>query len=162
MRMEKEFDVERPRSDAAALLAADEVLCELFPDTKTEIVERKGNRKTIQSHYTALGREGVATFHFDFEPGGDVRFEKVCDGRVWRELRGAVTLTERKARTRVRIELTGRTKMLVPEFTIKAPMQDQLEQMAKALKRRLGAKRTGAAADASRKSPPSDATKPTG
>ena len=142
MRMEKEFDVERPRAEAAALLADDEVLCELFPDTKTEIVERKARRRTVKSYYTALGREGVATFHFDFEPGGDVRFEKVCDGRVWRELRGAVTLSERKTRTRVRIELEGRTRALVPEFTIKGPMQDQLEQMAKGLKRRLSASAT--------------------
>src|SRR5262249_54345432 len=100
VRMEKEFDVERKRSEAAAALADDDLLGELFPDTRTEIVERKGRRKTIKSHYTALGREGVATFHFDFEPGGDLHFEKVCDGRVWRELRGAVTLTEHKTRTR--------------------------------------------------------------
>lgn len=140
MRMEKEFDVARSRAEAAALLADDAVLCELFPDTKTEIVARKASRKTIASHYTALGREGTATFHFDFAPGGDVTFEKVCDGRVWRELRGAVTLTERKDKTRVRIELEGRTKTLVPEFTIRGPMQEQLEQMAKALRRRLTAK----------------------
>jgi len=140
VRMEKEFDVARPRAEAASMLGDDAVLCELFPDTKTEIVARKGRRKTIESHYTALGREGVATFHFDFDPGGDVRFEKVCDGRIWRELHGAVTLVERKDKTRVRIELEGRTKALVPEFTIRGPMQDQLEQMAKALKRRLGAK----------------------
>lgn len=140
MRMEKEFDVARPRAEAAALLADDAVLADLFPDTQTEIVSRKGNRRTIESHYTALGREGVATFHFDFEPSGDVRFEKVCDGRIWRELAGTVTLVERKGKTRVRIELEGRTKTLVPEFTIRGPMQDQLEQMAKALKKRLGAK----------------------
>ena len=101
---------------------------------------RKGQRKTIESHYTALGREGVATFHFDYEPGGDVSFEKVCDGRIWRELRGAVTLTERKQKTRVRIELEGRTKALIPEFTIRGPMQDQLDQMAKALRKRFTAK----------------------
>jgi hypothetical protein len=138
--MEKAFDVDRPRSDAAALLADDEVLCALFPDSKTEIVSRSAQRKTVKSHYTALGRAGVATFHFDFQPTGDVRFEKVCDGRVWRELRGAVTLVERKDKTRVQIELEGRTKALVPEFTIRGPMQDQLEQMAKVLKRRLSAK----------------------
>lgn len=140
MRMEKEFDVPRPRAEAAQLLADDAVLGDLFPDTQTEIVARKGSRKTIESHYTALGREGVATFHFDFQPSGDVRFEKVCDGRIWRELQGSVTLVERKDKTRVRIELEGRTKALVPEFTIRGPMQDQLEQMAKALRRRLGAK----------------------
>jgi hypothetical protein len=140
MRMEKEFDVDRPRAEAAALLADDGVLQDLFPDTQTEIVARKKNRKTIASHYTALGREGVATFHFDYGPSGDVSFEKVCDGRVWRELRGTVTLSERKSRTRVRIELEGRTKTLVPEFTIRGPMQDQLEQMAAELRRRLGSK----------------------
>lgn len=140
MRMEKEFDVDRPRAEAAALLADDAVLCELFPETRTEIVGRKGARKTIASHYTALGREGTATFHFDYAPDGDVQFEKVCDGRVWKELRGAVKLVERKDRTRVRIELEGRTKALVPEFTIRGPMQEQLEQMAKALRRRLSGK----------------------
>jgi hypothetical protein len=138
--MEKEFDVDRPRSEAAALLADDAVLCELFPDTVTEIVDREGSRKTIQSHYTALGREGTATFHFDYQPDGDVRFEKVCDGRVWRELHGSVTLIERTAKTRVRVELEGRTKALVPEFTIRGPMQAQLDQMAQALRRRLAAK----------------------
>lgn len=140
MRMEKEFDVERPKTEAAELLADEAVLCDLFPDSTTEIVARKGQRKTIASHYTALGREGVATFHFDYDPGGDIHFEKVCDGRIWRELRGAVTLTERKTKTRVRIELEGRTKALVPEFTIRGPMQDQLDQMAKALRKRLGAR----------------------
>jgi len=138
--MEKEFDVDRPRAEAAALLADDAVLCALFPETRTEIVGRRGARKTIASHYTALGREGTATFHFDYAPEGDVRFEKVCDGRVWKELRGAVTLVERKQKTRVRIELEGRTKALVPEFTIRGPMQEQLEQMAKALRRRLSEK----------------------
>lgn len=140
MRMEKEFDVDRPRAEAVALLADEGVLTDLFPDSTTEIVARKGQRKTIESHYTALGREGVATFHFDYEPDGDVSFEKVCDGRIWRELRGVVTLTERKQKTRVRIELEGRTKALVPEFTIRGPMQDQLEQMAKALRKRFTAK----------------------
>jgi len=140
VRMEKEFDVDRPRAEAAALLADDEMLCALFPDTQTEIVGREGSRKTIESHYTALGREGVATFHFDFAPDGGVRFEKVCDGRVWKELRGAVTLSDRRQGTRVRIELEGRTKALVPEFTIRGPMQDQLDQMARALKRRLAGK----------------------
>ena len=140
MRMEKEFDVDRPRAEAVALLAHEGVLTELFPDSTTEIVARKGQRKTIESHYTALGREGVATFHFDYEPDGDVSFEKVCDGRIWRELRGVVTLTERKQKTRVRIELEGRTKALVPEFTIRGPMQDQLDQMAKALRKRFTAK----------------------
>jgi hypothetical protein len=39
--------------------------------------------------------------------------------------------------TRVRIEMDGRTKPLVPEFTIRSAMKDQLEQMANALRERL-------------------------
>ena len=67
-----------------------------------------------------------------------MRFEKECDGNVWRELSGTLCFQERGAqKTRVRIEMNGRTKPLVPEFTIRGPMQQQLDQMAKALRTRL-------------------------
>jgi hypothetical protein len=33
--------------------------------------------------------------------------------------------------------MDGRTKTFVPEFTIKGAMQDQLDQMARALRERL-------------------------
>lgn len=137
MRMEKQFDVKRSRDEASKLLASDETLTDLFPDARTEIVERSERRRTTRTHYRALGREGLATFHFDLEPDGNIHFEKVCDGKVWRELQGAVTLEPHGKGTRVRIELEGRTRALVPEFTIRAPMQDQIDQMAKALRRRL-------------------------
>jgi hypothetical protein len=137
MRMEKEFVVAPPRARAVAAAREDETLVHLFPDTKTEIIESRKNRKTTRSHYRALGREGVATFHFCFEDDGSIRFEKVCDGNVWRQLEGVVRFEEKGERTRVRIEMEGRTKTLVPEFTIKGPMQDQLAQMAEALKRRI-------------------------
>jgi carbon monoxide dehydrogenase subunit G len=142
--IEKQFDVKRPRAEAAKVLADDDTLVSLFPDTDTEIVERKGSRRTTRSRYRALGREGVATFHFDVSGDGNVRFEKVCDGRVWKELRGVVTFEERGQGTRVRIEMEGRTKALVPEFTIRGPMQEQIEQMANALREKLrGAKKPG-------------------
>jgi hypothetical protein len=135
--MEKEFVVAPPREQAVATAQEDETLVHLFPDTRTEIVESRGNRKTARSHYTALGREGVATFHFTFQDDGSITFEKVCDGNVWRRLDGVVRFDEGGNGTRVRIEMEGRTKTLVPEFTIKGPMQDQLAQMAEALKRRI-------------------------
>ena len=136
--MEKTLDVSRSRDRAVEVLDQDETLTGLFPDTETRIVKKEGDRKTLVSHYTALGREGDATFHFDFLMDGSVRFEKVCDGNVWRELRGEMSFQERGAdRTRVCIEMEGRTKRLVPEFTIKGPMQEQLEQMARALKTRI-------------------------
>jgi carbon monoxide dehydrogenase subunit G len=139
VRLEKQFDVKTPRDTAAALLDDDDTLVGLFPDTETEIVSRKAKRRTTRSRYRALGREGVATFHFDVESDGNVAFEKVCDGNVWRELRGHVLFEPRGQGTRVRIEMEGRTKALVPEFMIRGPMQEQIEQMAAALKKALQA-----------------------
>ena len=137
MKLEKHFDVRCSREAAAAAVADEDALLGLFPDTKTEIVSRDGERTTIRSHYRALGQEGTATFHFEFEPGGDVCFEKVCDGRVWRQLEGFVSFESRGARTRVRIEMEGRTRPLVPELAIRGPLRDQLEKMAAALRERL-------------------------
>lgn len=137
MHLEKEFDVTQAPGAAYRGVARDETLLSLFPETRTEIVESRGECRTVRSHYTALGQEGVATFHFTFVPEGEVRFEKVCDGRVWRELKGSVTFRTRGKKTRVRIEMDGRTKALVPEFTIKGAMADQLEQMARALHEKL-------------------------
>ena len=137
MHLEKQFDVKRPRAESVAITARDETLLGLFPDTKTEIIESKGRRRTARTTYTALGRENTATFHFDFRGDGNVDFEKVCDGNVWRELRGSLTFHARSGATRVRIEMDGRTKALVPEFTIKGTMRDQIDQMARALRERL-------------------------
>jgi len=139
MRLTKSFDVKQSRDDAVRVLEEDDTLIGLFPDAETRIVGKQGDRKTAVSRYRALGREGEATFHFDFLMDGSVRFEKVCDGRVWRELRGEVSFEERARGTRVCIEMEGRTKGFVPEFTIKGPMQEQIEQMAESLKRRIEA-----------------------
>ena len=100
----------------------------------TEIVEREGNRRTTQTHYNALGREGVATFHFHSLPDGCIAFEKVCDGNVWQELSGKVLFEKRGGGTQVTLKMVGRTKALVPEFAIRSPMRDQIEQMASSLR----------------------------
>lgn len=137
MHLEKQFDVTRPLASAVEIARRDETLLGLFPDTKTEIVESEGNRRTTRSEYSALGRTGTVTFHFTFRDDGDVEFEKVCDGNVWRELRGRVSFRGAGERTRVNISMDGRTKSLVPEFTIKGAMRDQIEEMAKALRARI-------------------------
>jgi hypothetical protein len=137
MRLEKQFDVRCDRDTAVDLLAQDATLVELFPDSETEVVASTADRKTTRTRYRALGREGTATFHFDYLLDGNVRFEKVCDGKVWKELRGEVMFEERGQKTRVRIAMEGRTKGFVPEFTIKGPMQEQLDAMARALRDRL-------------------------
>ena len=137
MHLEKQFDVERPREESADIVGRSETLISLFPESKTEIVAEDGNRKTTRTHYTALGREGTATFHFDFKKDGDIAFEKVCDGNVWKKLSGKLTLRAKGGGTRVRLQMEGKTKGLVPEFTIKGAMRDQLDQMAEALRRQL-------------------------
>ena len=137
MRLSKEFEVASTRADAAAVLAAEGTITSLFPDAKTEVVRREGNKLTTHSRFRALGLDSDATFHFTFAPDGNLRFEKVCDGRVWKQLSGRVTFEERGSRTRVRLEMDGATKGFVPEFTIKAPLQQQLDSMARALRDRI-------------------------
>lgn len=135
MRLKKSFSVHASRDVAVEVVDRDETLLALFPEAKTEVVDRSADRKTTHSLFEVLGQPGEATFHFHFLMDGGVRFEKVCDGKVWRELRGEVCFEEEGDGTRVLIELDGRTRPLVPEFTIKAPMQSQLEQMSDALRR---------------------------
>jgi hypothetical protein len=135
--LERRFDVKRERDVAVAAAATEETIVTLFPDAKTEIIERDGDRVTARTRYTALGREGEATFHFTFLLDGGVAFEKVCDGKVWRRLSGVVSFEKRGSGTRVRIEMDGATKALVPEFTIRAPMENQIRQMARALRERI-------------------------
>jgi hypothetical protein len=137
MKLTKEFDVGASRERACAVLAEDATLTSLFPDTATEIVSRAGKRRTTRSRYKLLGQDGEATFHFDAQDDGSVKFQKVCDGRVWKELTGSVTLTQRGPKLRVRIDMEGRTKGFVPEFTIKTPLQKQLDDMARGLKKRM-------------------------
>ena len=137
MRLTKEFEVARSRADAAAVLADERTIVSLFDGAKTEVVERAGNKLTTHSTFRALGRDSDATFHFTFAPDGNVRFEKVCDGNVWKKLAGKITFEERGGRTRVRFEMDGATKGFVPEFTIKLPLEQQLDGMARALRTRI-------------------------
>jgi hypothetical protein len=137
MRLSKEFDVSATRERACAVLGEDDTLTSLFPDTVTEIVSRAGRRRTTKSRYKLLGQDGEATFHFDAQEDGSVKFAKVCDGRIWKELSGNVTLSQRGPKLRVRIDMEGKTKGFVPEFTIKTPLQKQLDDMARGLRRRM-------------------------
>ena len=137
MRLEKNFEVDQPPDFASRIASRDETLLSLFADAKTEIVEREGNRRTTRTHYRALGREGVATFHFHSLPDGRISFEKICDGNVWQELSGTVSFEKRGNGTQVALKMVGRTKALVPEVAIRGPMREQIEQMATALRQRL-------------------------
>jgi carbon monoxide dehydrogenase subunit G len=137
MRLTKDFEVARTRADAAAVLADEGTILSLFDGARTEVVKRDGNKLTTHSKFRALGRDTDATFHFTFAADGNVRFEKVCDGNIWKKLEGKISFEERGARTRVRFEMEGATKGFVPEFTIKLPLEQQLEGMARALRTKI-------------------------
>ncbi len=139
MKVKERFEARCDRDRAVEVACEEETLLALFPEGQAEIVERKGDRVTARTHYTALGREGTATFHFDYLMDGSIRFEKVCDGNVWRELRGELELEEAGDGCVVTLSLEGSTKGLVPEFTIREPMKEQIEQMANALRQRMEA-----------------------
>lgn len=140
MKMERSFTAACSFDAALDALGSEDTLLQLFPG-KTEIVDRAGDRITTRTHYTALGREGTATFHIDYQMDGGLRFEKVCDGNVWKMLEGSVEIEDQGEDCRITLQLEGKTKALVPEFTIKGPMEDQIGEMAEALEVRLGSAR---------------------
>jgi hypothetical protein len=138
MKTDKQFEARCDRDHAVEVVGREETLLSLFPDSRTEIIDRKGDRVTVRTHYSALGQQGTATFHFDYRMDGSVRFEKICDGNVWKELRGELDFDEGDdGGCVVTLEMEGRTKGLVPEFTIRGPMKEQIEQMAEALRRKI-------------------------
>jgi len=135
MQLDKSFEISRSRDEIVRLLNRDETLLGLFPG-ECEIVAREPDRATTRTHYRALGQEGDAVFHWRFLPDGGVAFEKVCDGRVWKELVGSLSVEEiddEAGGCLVTLELEGRTKSMVPEFMIKGPLENQIGEMSEAL-----------------------------
>jgi len=136
VKLEKEFVVARPRERVASVFDDDATYRALFPDTRV-VASRAGVRETV-TEYSALGARRDIRFVFRTQPDGNLRFEKVCDGNVWRSLEGEVLLQPSGAdRTRVVLRMEGRTRTFVPELAIRGPMKDQLEQMASALRERI-------------------------
>ncbi len=138
MKFEKEFVIGRPRADVVADLHDDQTFAAFFPNTR---VTRKSERvRETYTPFRALGQSRDIRFVFETLPDGNVRFEKICDGNVWRSLEGEVRLEERdQGRTRVVLRMDGRTRTFVPEMTIRGPMREQIEQMTRALRTRLEA-----------------------
>jgi hypothetical protein len=136
MKFENEFVVRRPLQACASVLASDATITSLFPDT--EIVSNAGGVRETRTRVSALGTESIVRFKFKGRPDGGMRFEKICDGKIWRALEGNISLAAvSDATTRVLIAMEGSTRALVPEFTIKGPMKDQLQQMTRALRARM-------------------------
>jgi carbon monoxide dehydrogenase subunit G len=136
MKFENEFVVRRPIQACTSVLESDATITSLFPDT--QIVSNAGGVRETRTRVSALGAETTVRFVFKSRPDGGMRFEKICDGRVWRSLEGNISLAAVNSETtRVRIALDGSTRSLVPEFTIKAPMKEQLQQMTRALRARM-------------------------
>ena len=137
MQLKESLRVARSRDHVVEKLCSDDTLLALIPG-ETEIVDRGNDQITTRTRYRALGQEGSATFDWHFLMDGSLSFAKVCDGRVWRELAGSVTVEEDgEQAARVDVEMKGRTKALIPEVTIKGPMADQMSAMVEALGRLL-------------------------
>lgn len=134
---ESDFTVPRSRAEVAILLDDDETITSLLPGTA--ILPRcDGTRETRTP--SPLGQSRDIRFIFHRVEDGGLLFEKICDGNIWRSLDGQVRLEDIGTNcTRVQLRMDGRTRALVPELTIRGPMRDQIEQMTKALRARLGA-----------------------
>ena len=136
MHFEREFTVRRSRAEVAALLDRDETIESLLPNT-TISTREDGTREARTP--SPLGQSRDIRFLFRrHADGSGLRFEKICDGNIWRSLDGEVRLEGLQGDlTRVQLRMEGRARALVPELTIRSPMRDQIEQMTKALRARL-------------------------
>ena len=133
MKIDQEFVVGRGRGEVVQSLDRDETFAALFPDTRVRSISDH-ERETL-TPYPGPGRARDIRFVFRTAADGNVRFEKVCDGNIWRSLEGEVRVESVDDRmTRVVLSMEGRTRAFVPELTIRAPMRDQIGQMAKALR----------------------------
>ena len=137
MHFESDFTVPRSRAEVATLLDDDETITSLLPGT-TILPRGNGTRETRTP--SPLGQSRDIRFLFHRVEDGGLLFEKICDGNIWRSLDGEVRLEDVRTKfTRVQLRMDGRTRALVPELTIRGPMRDQIKQMTKALRARLGA-----------------------
>ena len=136
MKLEKEFAVSRPKSDVVGALADDDVLAKIFPGTRVE--HRAGGVRETFTPFKALGQSREIHFFWMTLPDGSLRFEKECNGNVWRSLEGKIAVDEvDDSMTSVRLTMEGSTRAFVPELTIRQPLREQIEDMAKSLRREL-------------------------
>ena len=140
MHLEKQFDVKRPRAEAAQRRwRDDETLAQPLP--RHEHRDRRAQGQTPHDaqplHARSVARASRPSTS-SFRDDGDVDFEKVCDGRVWRELRGTRDASRTAARARAcASRWTGAPRRSCRSSRSAAPMQEQIEQMATALRKRL-------------------------
>ena len=133
MKLSSEFVVARSREDVARVFDDDATIEALLPDTRIS-----SSRDGVRETRTPYSGSRDIRFVFETLPDGDIRFEKICDGNIWRSLVGGVTLEpEGPNHTRVRLRMEGQTRALVPELTIRGPMREQLDEMGRALRDRL-------------------------
>ncbi|MCP4006468.1 MAG: hypothetical protein GY725_20005 [bacterium] len=136
MKFEKEFIVRRSAQETFDVLDADDTIAALFPDT--EIVSTEGDTRETLTRFSEMGVSRDIRFLFRRQPDHSISFEKICDGNIWRSLEGGIRVVESGPKLAlVQLTMEGSTRALVPEFTIKAPMREQLDQMTKSLRARL-------------------------
>ena len=136
MKLEETFVISRPPKQLLPALDDDATFTSLFP--RTRIVSHQGSRRETITQFTAMGQSRDLRFVFELDPKGVLRFNKICDGNVWRSLQGAVRLEpEGDDSTRVVLQMEGQTRTFVPEVAIRTPMRTQIDEMANALRLRL-------------------------
>ena len=136
MKFDQEFVIRRPAQEVFDIINSDDTIQSLFPDT--EIVSNQGGTRETLTHFSEMGVTRDIRFTFRTRPDLSVAFEKICDGNIWRSLHGDIkVLSSGPDLTRVQLTMKGATRALIPEFTIKGPLRDQLDQMTKSLRAQL-------------------------
>lgn len=126
----------RSREAVCAVLRDSHITGKLFPGTRVRELAG-GVRETI-TPYRALGQTGELRLLFQSLPSGELRFEKVCDGHMWRFLEGRVSVQRLGAlRSAVEIRLEGATRPWIPELPLRGALREQLERLAASLRREL-------------------------
>ena len=109
MKIDEEFVVGRGRSDVVRSLDRDDTFAALFPDTTVHSLG--AHERETHTPYPGPGRARDIRFVFRTREDGNVRFEKICDGNIWRSLEGEVraeVVDERM--TRIVLSMEGRTR----------------------------------------------------
>ena len=136
MHLEKDFTVALDRDSVARNLDADETFVALFPDT--EITRQVGSLRETLTRVSIGGVAKELRFVFETGSNGNIDFQKICDGKIWKELKGQIQLDVEGTGTRVRVSMDGRTRAFVPEMAISGQMKSQLDDMIDALRDRIG------------------------
>ena len=136
MKLRKEFVVGRPCESVLATLCDSRTIEKLLPGTRVE--ERASGARELITSVGAFASDRELRFLLVELPGRGLRFEKICDGNLWRFFEGRIVAEAiDEQMCTVHITLEGETRAFVPELTVRAPLREHLEHQSKALRAEL-------------------------